>query len=101
MNEELKQNGPLVQPLLIDQLERYEDQVNVDPDFRYNPCADFFRFNSYLALNMREESGKRYLRDALVGYVKGDETFQAQFDQEVAALTLRLIDGLQMADNLG
>ncbi len=100
LKTEVKQNGPLAQPLLIDQLAKYDRQVKRNPKKKRDPRADFFRFNSYLALNMRDEDGKRYFRDALVRFVTDNEQFKEQFDEEVKALTLRLIDGLQFADNL-
>ncbi len=97
---EVRQGGPLAQPLLIQQLNKYARQVARNPKKKRDSRADFFRFNSYLALNMRDGKGKRYFRDALVQYVKGDKVFRAQFDEQVKALTLRLIDGMHFADNL-
>ncbi len=101
LKTEVRKGGPLAQPLLIEQLDKYDRQVKRNPRKKRDPRADFFRFNSYLALNMRDEAGKRYFRDALVKYVKGDQEFRSRFDEEVKALTLRLIDGLDFADNLG
>jgi len=100
LRAEVRKSGPLAQPLLIEQLKTYDRQIAKNPKRKRDPRADFFRFNSYLALNMRDETGKRYFRDALVSYVKADKDFRAEFDQEVEALTLRLIDGLGFADNL-
>lgn len=101
LRAEVKQQGPLAQPLLLEQLDQYDEHIARHPEAVRSPRADFFRFNSYLALNMRDEAGKRYFRDALIHHVKADNIFQAQFDEEVAALTIRLIDGLQLANNLG
>ena len=98
--DEVAQGGPLAQPLLIRQLEEYDRQIAHDPKMKRDPRADFFRFTSYLALNMRDENGKRYFREALVEFVQSDEAFRATHDHEVEALTLRLIDGLDFANNL-
>ncbi len=100
LKAEAREHGPLAQPLVIEQLKRYEKQVARNPKRKRFPRADFFRFNSYLALNMRDAAGKRCFREAIVRYVKSDKAFRARFDEEVKALTLRLIDGLQMSDNL-
>jgi tagaturonate epimerase len=100
VKSEVENGGPLAQPLLIQQLSKYDRQVARDPKKKRHPRADFFRFNSYLALNMRDEKGKRHFRDALVAYVKSDAAFRDDFDREVEALTLRLIDGLGFAENL-
>jgi len=100
LKAEVRSGGPLAQPLLIEQLRKYDGQIARNPKRKRDPRADFFRFNSYLALNMRDDTGKRYFRDALVSYVKSDKDFKAKFDEEVEALTLRLIDGLEFADNL-
>lgn len=100
LRAQVKQQGPLAQPLLLEQLDQYDKQVARDPKCRRDPRADFFRFNSYLALNMRDEVGKRYFRDGIVNYVKADRAFKTRFDEEVKGLTLRLIDGLQLANNL-
>jgi len=100
VRREVKQGGPLAQPLLVKQLSTYDRQIARNPQRKRDPRADFFRFNSYLALNMRDEQGQRYFREALVKYVKGDRAFRAEFDAQVKALTLRLIDGMDFADNL-
>lgn len=101
LRREVKQGGPLAQPLLVRQLEDYDRAIAGDAKKKRDPRADFFRFNSYLALNLRDADGKRYLREALVAFVASDEEFRAHFDEEVKALTLRLIDGLHFEHNLG
>ena len=101
LRREVRQGGPLAQPLLVRQLEKYDLAIKRNPKRKRDPRADFFRFSSYLALNMRDDSGKRYFRDGLVELVAGDDGFRAAFDEEVTALTLRLIDGLHLESNLG
>ena len=100
LKAEVRKGGPLAQPLLVQQLKKYDRQIEKDPKKKRDPRADFFRFNSYLALNMRDDAGKRYFRDALVSYIRENDDFRAELDQEVEALTLRLIDGLGFAGNL-
>lgn len=100
VREHVTQGGILAQPLLVSQLDDYDEAVSADSGNARHPRADFFRFNSYLALNIRDEDGKRYFREELVALVEGDAEFRAEFDREVEALTLRLIDGLGFANNL-
>ncbi|MGI5818570.1 MAG: tagaturonate epimerase family protein [Armatimonadota bacterium] len=100
LRQEVAEGGSLAQPLLIAQLEEYDSIVAADPAKERDPRADFFRFNSYLALNLRDEEGNRYFRDALVSLVTNDDEFRQSFDAEVSALTQRLIDGLDFANNL-
>ncbi len=100
LKREVKQGGPLAQPLLVRQLEKYDRAIARDATKKRDPRAEFFRFNSYLALNIRDEDGERYFRDALVELLARDGEFRAEFDAEVTALTLRLIDGLHFENNL-
>lgn len=100
VRHEVATRGALITPLLVKQLDEYDEDIRRDLALRRHPRTQFFRFNAFLALNMRDASGKRYLREALIRYVKRDVDFRARFNQEVEALTLRLIDGLQLANNL-
>ena len=43
---------------------------------------------------------RRYLREALIEHVRRDGQFRREFDREAKALTLRVIDGLGLADNV-
>ncbi|HUS80775.1 MAG TPA: tagaturonate epimerase family protein [Armatimonadota bacterium] len=97
---EVSSGGLLVTPLLRRQLAQQDRAVKRDPKRRRDSRAQFFRFNQYLALNIRDERGRRYLRQALVEYVTRDGGLRAEFDREAKELTLRLIDGLGLADNI-
>ena len=99
LKDEVKRGGTLAQPLLIQQLQQYDREVARNPRRRRDPRADFFRFHSYLALNLRDAAGNRPFREGLIGYVRSDPDFRAQLDEEVRALTLRLIDGLHLGGN--
>lgn len=101
LRREVRQGGPLAQPLLVKQLEAYDRAIARDAKKKRDPRADFFRFNSYLALNLRDADGRRHFREALVAFVGGDDEFRASFDEKVQALTLRLVDGLHFEHNLG
>ncbi len=83
LKKEIKSEGALAQPLLIAQMAKYEKAIKRNPKKKRDPRADFFRFNSYLALNMRDEDGKRYFREGLIELLKGDDELRAAFDEEV------------------
>jgi hypothetical protein len=62
--------------------------------------SSFFRHYSYIALNLRDKNGKRCLRDDLLRLYENDSKLRAYVNKAVKALTLRLIDGMNFADNL-
>ncbi|MBO3803572.1 MAG: hypothetical protein JTT11_06830 [Candidatus Brockarchaeota archaeon] len=98
--EEVKSKGPLYSPLLEKQLLNYCRGVREGRVEKRDPRAVFFRFNSYLALNLRDKRGKRYLRDGLVTMYERDRALRKTVDREVERLTLRLIDGLRFCNNV-
>jgi hypothetical protein len=62
--------------------------------------SDFFRHYSFIALNLRDKGGKRYVKDELLALYHHDSRFHRIVDREVKRLTLRLIDGMHFGDNL-
>ncbi len=95
IKEELEKDGPLASPALRRQVKEYERNGR-----RYDPRAQWFRYYSFLALNLRDKHGRRPFREALVEMYEGDTDFKATVDREVKALTLRLIDGLKFEGNI-
>ncbi len=96
LRDEVASDGQLVTPLLKKQLAQYDRAVKRDPKKKRSSRAEFFRFNQFLALNMRDQSGGRPWREALVAFVAGDDDFRAEFDREAKELMLRLIDGMEL-----
>ncbi len=94
LRDQVKQGGPLVTPLLVEQLAQYDRDVAGDPARRRASRAEAFRFHQFLALNMRDEVGGRPWREALVAFVAGNDDFRAKFDREAKELMLRMVDGL-------
>ncbi|RLE61857.1 MAG: hypothetical protein DRJ38_10730, partial [Thermoprotei archaeon] len=82
------------------QLERYEEEVKNGIREEKDSRADFFRYYSFVALNLRDSNGKRYLREAIVELYEKRQEFKERYDKEVEALTLRLIDGLKFENNI-
>jgi hypothetical protein len=62
--------------------------------------SDFFRHYSFVALNLRDKSGKRYLKDDLLALYDDDRGLRRLVDKEVEKLTLGLIDGMNFSSNL-
>jgi hypothetical protein len=97
--EEWLDHGPLATPLLERQIAEFSGQLNRARRNFFPPRADFFRFHSYLALNLRDGRQRRFLRDALVKLYRTRPALRRQVDREVQALTERLIHGLRFAKN--
>jgi hypothetical protein len=100
LNKEVRRRGKLASPILERQLLSYKKNVREGKIERRDPRAKFFRFNSYLALNFRNERGIRYIREGLVRMYKQDQFLKKTIDEEVERLTLRLIDGLHFSNNV-
>ncbi len=99
VRREVKTRGPLYSEVMERQLKEYEENIEKTQD-PYNPLADIFRYYSFIALNLRDRSGDRPYRRAIIELYEEDEAFRNLVDREVADLTLRLIDGLGFANNV-
>jgi hypothetical protein len=97
--KEVTRKGPLATNLLKDQLRQYLERVKKYSGSRYSPRTDFFRFHSYLALNLRGRHMSRPFREALVQLYNEDRSFRRKVDREVQGLTERLIQGLKFSNN--
>jgi len=96
---QISQKGELASELLQKQLAAYEKDLALKKCRPRDPRADFFRFNSWLALAFRDEKGKRIFRQKLVELYKQSRSFREELDQEVFGLTERLITGLRFEAN--
>ena len=100
LRDEFESDGILASEPLRKQMERYEEEVARGTRERRDPRAAFFRFNSFLALNLRDAKGTRRLRNALVALYRDDTEFRKLVDREVEKLTIRLLDGLKFGNNI-
>ena len=96
---ECERGGPLSSPLLKEQLRAYEEEVRKGVREERDPRSDFFRYYSFIALNLRDGEERR-LRASLVELYEEDEEFRGKVDKEVKELTLRLINGLGFSGNV-
>ncbi len=97
--EQIRKQGELSSKLLERQLKRYERDVKSGKCRERDSRADFFRFNSWLALAHRDERGRRIYRKRLVELYQKNFKFQKIVDREVFELTERLILGLKFKNN--
>jgi len=97
---QVAERGPLASKLLEGQLAAYRRGVREGRVERRDPRTTFFRFNSYLALALRDGRGRRYIREGLVGLYERGPTIRRKVDAEAERLTLRLLDGLRFGDNI-
>ena len=67
---------------------------------RHDNRSEFFRHYSFITLNLRDDSEKRYLKEELIRLYQEDIEFRRLVDQETKELTLRLIDGLGFSNNI-
>ena len=100
--EQVEMKGVLYSELLSSQLKEFEEREGREEREEReerSPRERFFRFNSYLALNFRDSSGKRYLRDEIVMLYNEDPEFKEMVESEVEKLTSRLVTGLEFTGN--
>ncbi len=97
--DQVSGNKELASELLRTQLSRYETDLQRKKCKPRDPRADFFRFNSWLALAFRDQNAQRIYRKRLVDLYQKNRGLKAKVDKEVFALTERLITGLHFARN--
>lgn len=98
-SNQVKEGKELASELLREQLARYEGDLKKGKCKPRDSRADFFRFNSWLALAFRDEHCKRIYRERLVQLYQTNKKFQKEMDREVFELTERLILGLNFQNN--
>ncbi len=100
IEEQIKQGTPFASKGLKEKYTMYLENLRKGLCKERDSRADFFRHYSFIALNLRDPSGKRYLKETLENLYQNDKEFKTLVDQEVKALTLRLIDGLNYSNNI-
>ena len=96
---QVENKGELASGLLKKQLAAYEKERAEKKCRPRDPRADFFRFNSWLALALRDKNDNRIFRQKLVQICNQNKTLKDTVDREVFALTERLITGLKFEGN--
>lgn len=91
----IEENRELASPLLEKMIREYENKGKP-----LNSEEPLFKYFSFIALNLRDNEGKRYLRDSIVNLYESNEEFRKKVDNEVERLTLHMIDGLKFKDNI-
>ena len=91
----VEEERELSSPLLKRMIKEYEDRGKPT-----NSEEPIFKYFSFISLNLRDSSGRRYLREEIVNMYEEDENFREKFDKEVERLTLHMIEGLNFIDNV-
>jgi hypothetical protein len=78
----------------------YKQRLKTKPNALSRSRSEFLRHYSYIALNLRGDNGRRYIKDELLNLYANDDKLRKRVDKEVERMTLRLIDGMRFADNL-
>lgn len=91
----VEEERELSSPLLKRMIKEYEDRGKPT-----NSEEPIFKYFSFISLNLRDSSGRRYLREEIVNLYEEDENFREKFDKEVERLTLHMIEGLNFIDNV-
>lgn len=100
IEEQIKQSTPFASEGLKEKYSTYLESLRKGLCKERDSRADFFRHYSFIALNLRDSSGKRYLKESLENLYQNDKEFKTVVDREVKALTLRLIEGLNYSNNI-
>jgi hypothetical protein len=97
--DQIRANTPLADATVRNMSQAYKSGPK-SKQMRFHSRSEFFRHYSFIALNLRDKNGKRYIKDELIALYENDSSLHRTVDREVKALTLRLIDGMNFANNL-
>jgi hypothetical protein len=98
--DQINWNTPLADHTVRNMFSSYKKGLKAKPTMLRSSRSDFFRHYSFIALNLRDKAGKRYLKDELLTLYENDSRLRRVVEKEVKRLTLRLIDGMNFANNL-
>ena len=98
--DQINRNTPLADATVRKTFHSYKERRGEKHLKLRDSRSDFFRHYSFIALNLRDSTGKRYLKDELLSLYENDIAFQRLVDKEVRKLTLRLIDGVNFTGTL-
>jgi hypothetical protein len=94
LKEQVRTKGIIDSKVLRKQLDEFQAAKK-----EYDPRSAVFRYHSFLALNFRDQKGRRYYRERLIRLYTEDLKLRKQVDQEMECLTSRLLEGLQYQNN--
>lgn len=100
LRECLDKGKELCSPVIAQLLEEYDQNVKKGIIKPYSLEAEFFKRFSFIALNIRDKAGRRYLREGIVELYENDPEFKLKVNKYVKLLTIYLIDGLKFYNNI-
>ncbi|MEM2740270.1 MAG: tagaturonate epimerase family protein [Candidatus Bathyarchaeia archaeon] len=98
-NEE-KSRGPLYSVELVEKLNDYRHSVREGRIRERDPLSMLAKSYLFLALNIRDEKGRRYIRDAIIELYEEDAEFRRIYDLGVVSITDSIIEKFGFQDNV-
>jgi hypothetical protein len=100
LEDQVDRNTPFADATLRKMFLDYKQVLETGRIRMRDSRSELFRHYSFVALNLRDSAGRRYLRDELLGLYEKDSRLSRLVDEQVKELTLRLIDGLNFKNNI-
>lgn len=100
LEEEVRGRGPLYSDELLAKLDEYRRGVGDGRIRSRDPLSKLAKSYLFLALNIRDEKGRRYIRDAIVELYEEDVEFRRMYDLGVASITDSIIEKFGFQDNV-
>ena len=98
--DQISRGAALADTTVRNMFQSYKQRLKTKPNALSRSRSEFLRHYSYIALNLRGDNGRRYIKDELLNLYANDDKLRKRVDKEVERMTLRLIDGMRFADNL-
>ena len=100
LNKEVKFKGPLYSDELISKIEDYKRGVSQGKIRVKDPLSALAKSCLFLALNIRDALGRRYIRDAIIKLYYEDNEFRKTYDLGVKIITDNIIEKFGFQGNL-
>ncbi|MBS7641938.1 MAG: tagaturonate epimerase family protein [Candidatus Bathyarchaeia archaeon] len=100
LEREVKDKGPLYSDELVAKLDNYKRGVRDGKIRERDPLSMIAKSYLFLALNIRDDKGRRYIRDAIVNLYSEDSEFRRIYDLGVSAITDSIIEKFGFQDNV-
>jgi len=100
LDEEVKFKGPLYSNELMSKIEDYKRGVSQGKIRVRDPLSALAKSYLFLALNIRDTIGRRYIRDAIIELYHEDNEFRKIYDLGVKTITDNIIERFGFQGNL-
>ncbi|MCX8161971.1 MAG: tagaturonate epimerase family protein [Candidatus Bathyarchaeota archaeon] len=100
LEDEVKSKGPLYSDELVAKLDDYKRSVKEGRIRERDPLSTLAKSYLFIALNIRDERGRRYIRDAIIELYEEDAELRRIYDLGVASITDSIIEKFGFQDNV-